>query len=227
MKKKLITILLYSFFALQLTGCSADGNSNKPPENEIEESETSLAEDEQKAAEEMANEATEEIQEEVRDVANIESDENLTNIEVTLPDTIDESTDEELETRRTEDGYISITRNDDNSITYVMTREKQQELLSKLETRFKEFAETTPGSADYPNVTKLDVNEDFSVFTITTTATNKDEISLSETILASVFYSFGGAYRGYACESDTSVTVNYICDSTGELIASGNSSNVE
>lgn len=227
MRNRLITIILSFIIALQTVGCSTENSATIRQEDAIDENETTLTDDEKNTAEEMANEVTEAIREEVKDAASIESDENLTNIEVTLPDTIDESTDEELETRRSEEGYISITRNDDHSITYVMTKAKQKELLNKLEDRFKEFSETTPGSSDYPNVTKLEVNDDFSVFTITTTATNKDEISLSETILASVFYSFGGAYRGYACESDTSVTVNYICDSTGELIASGNSSNVE
>lgn len=177
---------------------------------------------------EMADEALSDITTEVNDAANnIDSDKHLLSIEVTLPASVDDITDEEIEDLRTEEGYISITRNDDDSITYVMTKNKQKELLDKLENRFADFADSIPGSEDYPNVTKLEVNSDFSKFTITTTAQSKDEISLSETMLAAVFYSFGGAYRGYACESDTSVTVDYVCDSTGEIIASGNSANVE
>lgn len=177
---------------------------------------------------EMADEALSDITTEVNDAANnIDSDKHLLSIEVTLPASVDDITDEEIEDLRTEEGYISITRNDDDSITYVMTKNKQKELLDKLENRFADFADSIPGSEDYPNVTKLEVNSDFSKFTITTTAQSKDEISLSETMLAAVFYSFGGAYRGYACESDTSVTVDYVCDSTREIIASGNSANVE
>lgn len=227
MKKIIFTIILSSIIAFHITGCSTENGATAEQYNINKENETTLNVEEQNVTDEMANEITKEIREESKDAANIESDKNFSNIEVTLPDTIDESTDEELEALKSEDGYISITRNEDNSITYVMTKDKQKELLNKLEERFKNFSETTPGSEDYPNVTKLEVNKDFSVFTITTTATTKDEISFSESILASVFYSFGGAYRGYACEKDTSVTVNYICDSTGELIASGNSSNVE
>lgn len=227
MKKIIFTITLASIIAFHITGCSTENGVTSEQYNINKESETTLTVEEQNTTDEMANEITKEIREESKDAANIESDKNFSNIEVTLPDTIDESTDEELEALKSEDGYISITRNEDNSITYVMTKDKQKELLNKLEERFKNFSETTPRSEDYPNVTKLEVNKDFSVFTITTTATTKDEISFSESILASVFYSFGGAYRGYACEKDTSVTVNYICDSTGELIASGNSSNVE
>lgn len=227
MKKIIFTITLASIIAFHITGCSTENGVTSEQYNINKENETTLTVEEKNTTDEMANEITKEICEESKDAANIESDKNFSNIEVTLPDTIDESTDEELEALKSEDGYISITRNEDNSITYVMTKDKQKELLNKLEERFKNFSETTPGSEDYPNVTKLEVNKDFSVFTITTTATTKDEISFSESILASVFYSFGGAYRGYACEKDTSVTVNYICDSTGELIASGNSSNVE
>lgn len=227
MKKIIFTITLASIIAFHITGCSTENGVTSEQYNINKESETTLTVEEQNTTDEMANEITKEIREESKDAANIESDKNFSNIEVTLPDTIDESSDEELEALKSEDGYISITRNEDNSITYVMTKDKQKELLNKLKERFKNFSETTPRSEDYPNVTKLEVNKDFSVFTITTTATTKDEISFSESILASVFYSFGGAYRGYACEKDTSVTVNYICDSTGELIASGNSSNVE
>lgn len=230
MKKKLVAILLVSTIAISVMACGSSGNASTEDvvsTEEANETDSSLTEEEQQAAEEMAEEATKEIREEVVDAANIESDKNLLTVEVTLPDTVDDNTDEELEALRKEEGYVSITRNEDNSITYVITKAKQKELLDKCKEKFAKFAESTPGSEDYPNVTKLEVNDDFSVFTITTTATNVDEISLSETVLASVFYSFGGTYRGYACEKDTSVTVNYVCESTGEQIASGNSANVE
>ena len=228
MKKSIITLLLISAVSISVMACgSTEPTESETPvttEDTVEES--TLTEEEQQVAEEMAEEAMSDITETVEDAANIDSDKNLLTVEVTFPDTVDDRTDEELEELRSAEGYISITRNEDNSITYVITKEKQKDLLNQCKEKFAKFAENTPGSADYPNITKLEVNDDFSVFTITTNATNKDEISFSETILASVFYSFGGTYRGYACEKDTSVTVNYVCESTGEQIASGNSANV-
>lgn len=220
MKKKLMTLLFISAFAL--TGCNSSEATT-----EIATTQTTTQSQEEAVAEEVAEEVVGDVVQESKDAANIESDKNLTNIEVTLPASVDDITDEEIEELKKEDGYISITRNEDNSITYVMTKAKQKELLEKLESRFDEFAQTYPGSENFPNVTKLEVNGDFSKFTITTTATTKDEISLTESLLATTFYSFGGAYRGYSCESDTSVTVEYVCDSTGEVIASGNSNDIE
>lgn len=227
MKRKLVSIILSACLIFSLTACSGNESAEQPKPDVVEKTEESvLTEEEQQAAEQMAEEAMEEVIETVEDAANIESDKNLLTVEVTFQPTVDDRTDEELEELRNADGYVSITRNEDGSITYVITKEKQKDLLNQCREKFAAFAESTPGSEDYPNVTKLEVNDDFSVFTITTTATNKDEISFSETILASVFYSFGGTYRGYACEKDTSVTVNYVCESTGEQIASGNSANV-
>lgn len=227
MKKKIIALFLLT--SMVFASC---GNTPETPNqnSSVKVSTETISETEHNAEEigkEIASEALADITTEVKDAANIESDKHLFSVEVTLPASVDDITDEEIEELKKEDGYKSITRNADNSITYVMTKSKQKELLNKLETRFADFASTTPGSTDYPNVTKLEVNRDFSKFTITTTATSKDEISLSETALAAVFYSFGGAYRGYACKKDTSVTVEYVCDSTGEVIASGNSENVD
>ncbi len=239
MKKKILALSLLTAIALTSCGSNATEPSVQATESttsvettsttvpeEVVESTTSQEEIESVASE-MASEAMSEITDTVKDAANIESDKNLLSIEVTLPASVDDITDAEIEELKKEDGYISITRNEDNSITYVMTKDKQKELLEKLESRFADFANTIPGSENYPNVTKLEVNKDFSKFTITTTATTKDEITLPETILAASFYSFGGAYRGYACEADTSVIVDYVCDSTGQVIASGNSANVE
>ena len=225
MKKKLLLLLLTVTLMIAGCGTSDQTESTATAANTTTESTEKSIE---QVGSEMADEALSDITTEVNDAANnIDSDKHLLSIEVTLPASVDDITDEEIEDLRTDEGYISITRNDDGSITYVMTKNKQKELLDKLENRFADFADSIPGSEDYPNVTKLEVNSDFSKFTTTTTAQSKDEISLSETMLAAVFYSFGGAYRGYACESDTSVTVDYVCDSTGEIIASGNSANVE
>ena len=225
MKRRIISVLLSVCLAISLTACGENESVEASAVTKAEEQEI-LTEEEQQAAEKMAEEAMTEVIETVEDAANIESDKNLLTIEVTFQPTVDDRTDEELEELRNSEGYVSITRNEDNSITYVITKEKQKDLLNQCKEKFATFAEKTPGSEDYPNVTNLEVNDDFSIFTITTTATSKDEISFSETILASVFYSFGGTYRGYACEKDTSVTVNYVCESTGEQIASGNSANV-
>ena len=225
MKKTIIALLLILTVSISVIACGSPAEPETTTAETVAD-ESTLTEEEQQAAEEMAEEAMSDIVDTVADAASIDSEKNLLTVEVTFPDTIDDRTDEELEELRSAEGYVSITRNEDNSITYVITKEKQKDLLNQCKEKFAKFAESTPGSADYPNVTKLEVNDDFSIFTITTTATNKDEISFSETILASVFYSFGGTYRGYACEKDTSVIVNYVCESTGEQIASGNSANV-
>lgn len=229
MKKIIVTLLLISIISISVMACgSAESvEPEAPATTEDVAEESTLTEEEQQVVEEMAEEAMSDIVETVEGATNIDSNKNLVTVEVTFPSSVDDRTDEELEELRNAAGYVSITRNEDNSITYVITKEKQKDLLNQCKEKFAKFAETTPGSEDYPNVTKLEVNDDFSVFTITTTATTKDEISFSETILASVFYSFGGTYRGYACEKDTSVIVNYVCESTGEQIASGNSANVD
>lgn len=230
MKKKVLVALLCG--SLVFCGCGAsDSTAATAPDKTTEASETVTEPDTsteiKDAMAEYSKDSFSEYTTEAQDAANIESDSHLLTVEVTLPASVDDSTDAELDELRQDSGYVSIVRNSDNSITYVMTKDKQKELLDKLESRFADFAASTPGSSDFPNVTKLEVSNDFSKFTITVKATNKDEIGVPETALASVFYSFGGAYRGYSCDSDTSVTVEYVCDSTGEVIATGNSGNIQ
>lgn len=234
MKRKLfVTLLCGSLF---FCGCASNSTVSTDTDNTTEsiadnatESvvEPDTSSEIRDAMAEYSKDSFSEYTTEAQDAASIESDSHLLTVEVTLPASVDDATDADLEELRKDPGYVSIVRNSDNSITYVMTKDKQKELLNKLETRWSDFAANTPGSSDYPNVTKLEVNNDFSKFTITVKATNKDEIGVPEIALASVFYSFGGAYRGYSCDADTSVTVEYVCDSTGEVIATGNSGNVQ
>lgn len=236
MKKKLLVALLCG--SLLFCGCGAsdstaatapDKATETAADSEIVETvvEPDTSTEIKDSIAEYSKDSFSEYTTEAQDAASIESDSHLLTVEVTLPASVDDATDADLEELRKDPGYVSIVRNSDNSITYVMTKDKQKELLNKLETRWSDFAANTPGSSDYPNVTKLEVNNDFSKFTITVKATNKDEIGVPEIALASVFYSFGGAYRGYSCDADTSVTVEYVCDSTGEVIATGNSGNVQ
>ena len=213
MKKRLALLLLST--SLLLSSCETSTEMPATPTTE-----TNVVIPADQAEREISSE-------EISASDNVESEKELVTVEVSLPANIDDITDDEIEILKTEDGYISITRNEDQSVTYVITEEKQKELLAKLEAEFSSFAESTPGSEDYPNITKLEVNDDFSQFIITTTASSQEELSVNETALAAVLYAFGGTYRGYACENDTSVTVEYICDSSGELIGSGNSINVE
>ena len=218
MKKKLALLLLS--LSLLLSACSSSTETaSDVTEETTSDASTEQPEDETSLAEPDAAET---------DTAEtVESEEELDTIEVTLPENINEITYDEIEKLKQEDGYVSITRNEDQSITYVLTIDKQKELLENLETKFASFVDSIPGSNDYPTITKLEVTDDFSKFTITTTATSKEELLSNEIVLATELYSLGKTYRGYASEKDTTVTIEYLCDSTGEMIASSDSPNLE
>ena len=156
----------------------------------------------------------------------IEVDENLLTVEMTIPsDFIGETTQEELnQTIEEEDGIKSITLNEDGSATYVMTKKKHKDMMSEIKTSIDEELQAMVGSEDYPNFTKVEANEDYTSFKITTTST---ELDLAESFSVMSFYMQGGLYNVFNGTPADNIHVDFVNATSGEIIESADSSDME
>lgn len=205
MKRKLITSLLICI--ITLSGCSA--NSNAPADTSSETVETS----------------TEGDMSELDAIGDVEVDENLFTVELTIPaDYVGETTQEELDASAKENGYKSITLNDDGSATYVMSKKQHREMMEEMAVNINDRLSDMIGSEDYPNITEITTNDDFTEFTITTTST---ELSLNESFSIIVYYMYGGMYNIFNGTPVDNVHVDFVNSDSGEVIGSSDSSDME
>lgn len=194
MKKKFLGIVMVATLALSLIAC---GNN----ENKATNSSDSKTENDK-----------------------IEVDENLLTVELTIPaDIIGETTQEKLDQTAKEEGIKSITLNEDGSASYIMTKKKHREMMVDIKASIDEGLKALVGSEDYPNFTKVEANNDYTVFTITTTST---ELDLSESFSVLNFYVQGGLYNAFNGTPVDNIHVDFVNAASGEIISSSNSSDM-
>ena len=210
-----IACVLFLSFTI-LYGC---GNASR--ENSVSDEEMSTEEITKTTQEEFSSEEPKDM---ITDAAKIEIEETADTVIITSPASLEgDSTNEAIAEWSKEDGYVSITKNDDGSVTYVLTKAKQKEILDKIENEFPAYAAMAIEDTSCPNITDLTANSDFTEFTFTTTAASKDELTNTERAYAGALYSFGEAYQTYNGVISPCVIVNYVNQETGEKICTGNS----
>lgn len=79
------------------------------------------------------------------------------------------------------------------------------------------------GSDDYPNITDIKANSDFTNFTVTTTSTYLD---LAESMSIIVFYMYGGMYAIFNGSDVDNIHVDFVNTDSGEIINSADSSDM-
>lgn len=152
---------------------------------------------------------------------NIEVDENLLTVEITMPaEYVEETTQEELDEAVKESGFKSATLNEDGSATYVMTKAKHKEFMKEMEKEYTEMIEEMVGSEEYPTFTDIEANEDFTSFTITTTST---ELDFNESFSVLAFYMYGAMYNHFNGTPADNVHVDFVNADSGEIIGSSDS----
>ena len=206
MKKKHL-IIAAAALALSLSAC---GSSAKT-------SQTTAAEQSAESAE--AESTTE--RGDLEAIGDVEVDQNLFDVVLTIPaDYIGETTQEELEAEAAEGGY-KVVLNDDGSATYTMTKQQHKEMMDGIRDSINQSLNEMIGSEDYPNFTAIEANEDFTSFTITTSAS---ELSLTDGISVIGFYMYGGLYNIFNGTPVDNIHVDFVNADSGEIISSSDSS---
>lgn len=204
MKKKLIMSLLICTMAL--SGCGSSSNATADVSSETVES------------------STEDDLSELDAIGDVEVDENLFTVELTIPaDYIGEKTQEELDEIANEHGYKSITLNDDGSATYVMSKKQHKEMMEEMAANINSSLADMVGSENYPNITEITANDDFTEFTVKTTST---ELSLNESFSVMSYYMYGGMYNIFNGTPVDNVHVDFVNADSGEVIGSADSSDI-
>lgn len=156
------------------------------------------------------------------DLDGLEVDNNLFDVEITIPaDLVGETTQEELKAQAIASGVHSVTLNEDGSATYVMSKAQHAQLMKDLADSINQSLSEMVGSEDYPNVTGISANDDFTVFTVTTTST---ELTFQESFSVIGYYLYGGMYGAFAGDSRDNIHVDFVNADSGEIISSSDSS---
>ncbi len=151
------------------------------------------------------------------------SSSGLFNVALTIPaEYVEGTTQKELNKQAKEGTFKSATLNKDGSVTYVMSKSQHKEMLNTLKDSIADELNKIPNSTDYPNVTKVEANDDYTKFTVTTAST---ELSFEEQFLSIQLYIYGGMYNAFNNLSPV-ISVDYVNADSGATIHSGKSSDI-
>lgn len=206
MKKKLVLLLLIS--ALATTGCGST-----PPQSTADSKDPI-----------SSQESTEGDISELESLGDVEVEKELFDVTLTIPaDYIGEITQEDLDKSAEENGYKSITLNDDGSATYVMTKSQHKKVMENITENINQSLSEMVNSEDYTSFTDIKANSDFTEFTITTTST---ELNITESFSVMVFYMYGGMYATFNGSDVDNIHVDFVNADSGEIISSADSSDM-
>lgn len=207
MKKKFAALLLASI--LTISSCGSVDTQTLP-----EDAETEM----------QTKTSTEEDISDLDSLGDIEVEKNLFIVNLTIPaDYVGETTQEELDQTAEENGYKSITLNDDGSATYIMTKAQHKEMMNDIESGINSSLNDLVQSEDYPNFTDITTNSDYTEFTITTTSS---ELNMTESFSTITFYMYGGMYAIFNGTEVDNIHVDFVNADTGEIISSSDSSDM-
>lgn len=151
----------------------------------------------------------------------------LLNVAVTVPEDFLESpmTQAQLDEKvRGEKIFVSATVNGDGSVTYVMNRLQHWKLLWGLRQEIDRSLLEMAGSRECPNFVSIKANGDYTEYTVTVSA---QELSPYDTFAAVAFYTFSDIYHAYSRAEVDNVHVQFVNESSGEVMAELNSQDAE
>lgn len=154
-------------------------------------------------------------------VGEVDVDSGIFDVNVTVPAEYAEGeTQESLNADAEEYGYQAVL-NDDGSVTYTMTKAQHSQMMESLAESINESMASIIGSEEYPNISGISANDDFTAFTVTTTST---DIGSSDGLAVMGLYMYSGLYHIFNGTSVDNIHVDYINADSGEIIGSADSS---
>lgn len=225
MKKKVLAVLLtMTVTTTVFAGCGSKAGDTEQNAAPVVENQTEQAADND-AGTEAETESTEDGMKELEAIGDVDVDKGLFNVSLTIPkDFVGETTQEELDESAKEKGYKSATLNSDGSVTYVMTKAQHEKMMAGIRESIDQSLSEMVGSGDYPNITNVEHNDNYTSFTITTKNAEPD---LSEYFSVMALYMYGGMYGIFSGEEVDNVHVDFKNADSGEIIGSSNSEDME
>lgn len=153
----------------------------------------------------------------------IEVEDNLFDVTLTLPaDYASDITEEEI-AQQVADGKVHTgTLNDDGSVTYTMSKAQHTALLESIAAELRSTMDDMIGSPDYPNLTAIETNDDFTDFTVYTT-TQPGAVGLSDEMSVLIYYTCGKMYGIVSGQEPDNIHVDILNAESGELVSAHDS----
>lgn len=204
MKNRIVALLTCTALCFSLVSC---GSSEKPNESQSSPA-TSVG---------GKSVATDE------ELGGVDVDQGLFNVEITIPaDFIEEGiTQESLNEEASEAGFKSAALNEDGSVTCIMTKAQHQEMMDGIRDSIDQSLSKMVDPETYPTFVSVTANDDYTKFTVETSAT---ELGLTESFSVMAFYVFAGMYHAFNGTQVDDVTVSFVNADTGEVIEEAHSS---
>lgn len=159
-------------------------------------------------------------------LSGVNVDSGLFNVTLTLPaDYLEEgTTQEQLEAEAKENGFKSVTLNDDGSATYVMTKSQHRDMMQEIKQSIDEGLAEMAHSEEFPGIVSVEANDDYTKYKVTV---DSEEVGLSESLATIGLYLFSGTYHVFNGTKPDNVNIQYINSTTGMVIQEANSSDME
>lgn len=160
----------------------------------------------------------------------IDVDKGLMNVEITIPAESAEyygfsfESQEEADAYAKEQGFKSVTLGDDGSVSLVMSKSQHKKLMEELNKTIDEAFQEMIGSEDYPNITAVEHNDNYTDIKVTT---KSEELSFNESFSSLSFYIFGGMYNAFNGTPVDSIHIDFVNEASGEVIDSFDSENMD
>jgi len=223
MKKRVIAIILtFTIGISALSGCGSKVDESKP---QVVTSTTTETKNSAESKIDEAEQTSEDGTKNLEALGDIDVDKGLFNVTLTIPkDFIGETTQEELDDLAKKKGIKSITLNSDGSATYVMNKAQHEELISDVRKSINDSLQEMIGSENYPNITAISANDDFTNFTVTT---KNKEPDFAESFAVMALYMYGGMYAVFSGEEVDNIHVEFVNADSGEIISSEDSKDMK
>ena len=130
---------------------------------------------------------------------------------------------EEADSYAKEQGFKSVTLGDDGSVSLVMSKSQHKKIMDGLNKTIDEALQEMVDSEDYPNITAVEHNDNFTDIKVTT---KSEELSLNESFSTLSFYIFGGMYNAFNGTPVDNIHIDFVNDASGEVIDSFDSKNL-
>lgn len=201
--KKVIVFLLSVIMSLQLVAC---GPANSP----------SAASGDANSESHISSAVTSE-----GSSPGVGAEKGLFDVSVTFPAEMFEDTDfETIKKQAEEQGIKSVTKNDDGSITYKMSKADHKKMMDDMKTSTAETLKGYVTDTDLESITDVSFNDDFSQIKI---SVDKEKYENSMDSFAALGAGFQGMFYQLfdgRKEADVSVKIDFVDNKTGEVLDS-------
>lgn len=154
----------------------------------------------------------------------LNAEKNLLSVELTIPSSLLEDDAAVLDEEAKAAGVKEITQNDDGSITMKMSKSAHKKLLDEFKVGIDEgITEILNDKETYPSLTEITYNDDLTEFTV---KVDSNTYGGFEGLSALALYISGNVYQALNAtpEDQIKTIVNFVDKDTGEIIETGDSS---